>query len=133
MYFNGDIVLGISDQSYIDVDFGKDILPTKVINKGDVIALGRRAVRHKWMHKEVFTDEKEYLEKLYNLLNRLCERTEYINQLVKKYEDVNITIYIRSDFAQIGYTLPSHIIKKLVLLDCDICFDILSSGNVTTD
>lgn len=51
MYFNGDIVLGISDQSYTDVDFGKDILPTKVINKGDVIALGRRAVRHKWMHK----------------------------------------------------------------------------------
>ena len=130
MCFDGDVVLGISDQSYIDVDFGKDILPTKIINKGDVIALGRKAVRYRWIHKEEFSGEKEYLEKLDNLLNRLCERIEYTNQLVKRYEDVNITIDIRSDYGQIGYSLPNYIIRKLGLLDCDICFDILSGGEV---
>ena len=82
------------------------------------------------MHKEAFSGEKEYLEKLDNLLIRLCERTEYVNQLVKRYEDVNITVYIRSDFAQIGYSLPSYIIRKMALLDCDIYFDILSFGKV---
>ncbi len=128
MSFDGEIVLGISDSSHIDVDFGEDILPTKIINKGDAIVLGRKAFKHKWMHKEAFNGEMEYLVKLDNLLIRLCERIEYINQLVKRYEDVNITIYIRSEFAQIGYSLPSYIIRKMVLLDCDIYFDILSFG-----
>ncbi len=85
------------------------------------------------MHKETFNDEKEYLTKLDNLLSGLCEKTEYINQLVREYEEVNITIYIRSDFAQLGYSLPGYIIKKLVLLDCDMYFDILSFGKVRDD
>lgn len=133
MCFDGEIVLGISDSSYIDVDFEKDILPTKVINKGEVIALGRKAPKHKWIHKEAFYGEKEYIEKLDNLLIRLCERIEYVNQLVKRYQDVNITIYLRSDFAQIGYSLPNNIIRKMALLDCDIYFDILSFGKVIND
>lgn len=30
MCFDGEIVFGISNSAYVDVDFGKDILPTKV-------------------------------------------------------------------------------------------------------
>lgn len=126
-------MFGISDSSYVDVDFGKDILPTKIINKGDIIVLGRKASKYKWMHEEVFSGEKEYLEKLNDLFDKLCERAEYINQLVKRYEDVNVTIYIRSEFAQIGYFLPNYIIRKMVHLNCDIHFDILSSGKVIDD
>ena len=133
MCFDGEIVLGISDSSYMDVDFGKDILPTKIINKGDVIVLGRKASKYKWMHEEVFSGEKEYLEKLNDLLAKLCERAKYINQLVKRYEDVNITIYIRSEFAQIGYFLSNYIIRKMAYLNCNIYFDILSFGEVTDD
>ena len=37
-------------------------------------------------------------------------------------------IYIRSEFAEIEYTIPSHILKKLALLDCPLNFSILSFG-----
>lgn len=34
MEFNGEIVFGIADANPIKVDFGEDILPTKIIDKG---------------------------------------------------------------------------------------------------
>ena len=41
-----------------------------------------------------------------------------------------INVYIRSDFAEIGYSIPSNILKKLSLLDCPLNFSILSFGMV---
>ena len=43
MEFNGEIVFVIADQKQIEVDFGTDILPMRVVNKDDVVALGRKA------------------------------------------------------------------------------------------
>ena len=43
MNFNGEIVFDIADDEHIEVDFGVKILPTKVVNKGDMVALGRKA------------------------------------------------------------------------------------------
>ena len=130
MKFNGEIVFSISDINHIAVDFGTDILPTKIINKGDVIALGIKAPKHRWIYKIKYEDEKEYLKILEKILNQLCEKSKYINELTKIYEEVRIDIYIRSEFAQIGYSLPSHIIQKMALLECPIGFDILSFGMV---
>ena len=52
----------------------------------------------------------------------------YINFLKKTYQEVSINIYIRSDFAEIGYSVPSHSLKKLSLLDCTLNFEIFSFG-----
>lgn len=75
-----------------------------------------------------FHGEKECLKNLEKMLNQLCKNREYVNRLTKKYEEVSITVYIRSDFAQIGYSLPNHILKKMSLLDCLFNFEIPSFG-----
>ena len=49
-------------------------------------------------------------------------------ELTVIYDEVDITIYIRSEFAQIGYSLPSHILEKASSLGCSLHFDILSFG-----
>lgn len=130
MNFNGEIVFSISDINPIVVDFGTNIMPTKIINKGDVIGLGIKAPKYRWIYKIKYDGEKEYLEILEKMLNQLCEKSKYINELTKIYEEVRLDIYIRSDFAQIGYSLPSHIIQKMAVLECPIGFDILSFGMV---
>ncbi|MDE7446200.1 MAG: DUF4279 domain-containing protein [Lachnospiraceae bacterium] len=128
MDFNGEIVFDIADVKRIEVDFGTDILPTKVINKGEEVALGRKAPKYRWMYEVKYDSEREYLENLEKIISQLCERSEYINQLTKIYEEVSISIYIRSDFAEIGFSLPSIILKKMSLLDCTLNFEILSFG-----
>ena len=112
MGFNGEVVFDIADIKHIEVDFGTDMLPTKVVNKGDVVALGRKAPKFRWMYEIKYSGEKEYLDSLEKLLNQLYENREYVNYLTEIYEEVSINIYIRSDFAEIGYSLPNHLLKK---------------------
>lgn len=128
MGFNGEIVFDIADIKYIDVNFGTDVLPTKTIKKGDVVALGRKASKYRWMYEIKYDDEKEYYKSLEKMISQLCERREYINQLTKIYEEVSINIYIRSDFAEMGFSLPSIILEKISLLNCTLNFEIFSYG-----
>lgn len=126
--FNGEIVFDIADEKHLEVDLGEDVKPGKIVNKGDVVALGRKAPKNRWMYKISYSNEKEYLESLDKMVNELSGKAEYINELTKIYEEVSIIIHIRSEFAEIGYTIPSHILKKLALLDCPLNFSILSFG-----
>lgn len=130
MNFNGEIVFAIADDNPIEVDFGEDMLPTRIINKDDVIALGRKAPKYRWIYEIKYNDEQEYIEILEEMFDKLCKRKEYIKELMAKYDEVDITIYIRSEFAQIGYSLPSHILKKVSSLGCKLHFDILSFSMV---
>lgn len=61
MEFNGEIVFGIADANPIKVDFGEDILPTKIIDKGSIVALGRKAPKYIWTYILKYNNEKEYL------------------------------------------------------------------------
>ena len=126
--FNGEIVFAIADVGHLKVDFGTEIVPTKIVNKDDLVVLGRKAPKNKWMYKIAYGNEKEYLDSLENMVNQLCSKAEYVNELVRTYEEVSIMIYVRSEFAEIGYGIPSHILKKLSLLDCSLSFSILSFG-----
>lgn len=126
--FNGEIVFYIADINQLEVDFGKEIVPTKIVNKGDLVALGRKAPKNRWVYKVAYGNGKEYLESLDKMVNQLCSKAEYVNELARTYEEVNIMIYIRSEFAEIGYAIPNHILKKLSLLDCSLNFSILSFG-----
>ena len=128
MDFYGEVVFIISDLKKIEVDFGSDFLPTKTVNKGDVIILGRKAPYNRWLYEVKFEDAEKYLDALEQLTNQLYGKRDYLNELIKRYETVSIDIYIRSDFAEIGYSLPNDIIKKLALLDCPVNFEIFSFG-----
>lgn len=131
--FNGEIVFEIADDKNIEVDFGTEIAPTRIVSKDDIVALGRRAPKHRWVYEIQYDGESEYFDALEKMLVLLCQKKEYVNKLTKIYEEVGLNIYIRSDFAEIGCTLPNHILKKLSLLDCDLDFEILSFGLAATD
>lgn len=124
----GEIVFGIADEKHLDVDLGPEMIPTKIVNKGDVVVLGRKAPKNMWNYKISYDDEKEYLESLDKMVNLLSGKAEYINELTRTYEEVSIKIFMRSEFAEMGYSIPSQIIKKLSLLDCPLDFYILSFG-----
>lgn len=124
----GEIVFGIADEKHLDVDLGPEMMPTKIINKGDAVVLGRKAPKNRWMYKISYDNEKEYLESLDKMVNLLSGKAEYINELTRTYEEVSIKIFMRSEFAEMGYSIPSQIIKKLSLLDCPLDFYILSFG-----
>lgn len=130
MEFHGSITFDISDEKSIDVDFGEDIIPTKTVRKGDVIFRDRRAPKNRWMYILEFENEEEYYPNLERMIDQLCKRSEYVNQLTKIYEEVSINIFIGSDFAQIGFVLPNHILKKIALLDCEVSIEIISFGMV---
>lgn len=132
MEFTGEIVFAIADIKNIEVQFGIDIQPTKVIKKGQIIALGKKAPKNRWLYEIKYDGEKEYNQNLERMVSQLCERSEYINQLTQLYEEISINIYIRSDFAEIGYSLPNHILQKLSKLNCELNFYILSFGMVKT-
>lgn len=124
----GEIVFGITDEKHLEVDLGPEMMPTKIINKGDAVVLGRKAPKNRWMYKISYDNEKEYLESLDKMVNLLSDKAEYINELTRTYEEVSIKIFLRSEFAEMGYSIPSQIIKKLSLLDCPLDFYILSFG-----
>lgn len=71
MNFYGEIVFEIADDKQIEVDFGAKILPTKVVAKGDVVALGRKAPKNRWLYKVKYDHEGKYLETLDMFVNRL--------------------------------------------------------------
>lgn len=132
MKFHGSITFAITDEKNIDVDFGVDIIPTKTVKKGDIVfrKRGWKAPKNRWMYELHFDNEEEYYPNLERIVNQLCERSEYVNQLTETYEEVSINIFIDSDFAQIGFYLPNHILKKLALLDCEVSIEIISFGMV---
>lgn len=101
MPFHGSITFDIADEKDIDVDFGVDIIPTKTVKKSDVVFRGRSAPKNRWMYKLEFDNE-----------------------------EVSIKIFIGSNFAQIGFYLPNHILKKIALLDCEVSIEIISFGMV---
>ena len=128
MSFHGEIVFSITDDRHIDVDFGSRFQPAKMVQKGDVIALGRRAPKYRWIYKAEYGDEEQFLVRLDQITDQLCEKRDYVNQLIESYEKVEIDIYIRSDLAQIGFSLPDGLLKRLALSGCALNFHILSFG-----
>ncbi len=126
--FHGEIVFDIADIKPLEIDFGSEIIPSKIVNKGEVVALGRKAPKNRWIYKIAYNGEKEYLESLDKMISRLCNKSEYVNELCRKYEEVSVNINIRSEFAEIGYSIPNHILQKMSLLDCTLDFRILSFG-----
>lgn len=129
--FNGEIVFDIADEKHLKVDLGAEMIPTKIVNKDDMVALGRKAPKNRWLYKISYENEKEYLESLDKMLTQLSSKAEYVNELTRTYEEVSIIIYIRSEFAEIDCSIPSHILRKISLLDCPLNFSIFSFGMAT--
>lgn len=131
MEMYGEIVFAIADKKNIDVEF--DIQPTRIVKKGEVVALGRKAPKNKWMYIVKFSEEKEMLEKIEALTDLMISKKDSIVQIIDKYESVSMDVYLRTISAQIGFSMPTNILKKLAELGCTVNFNILSFGMVEND
>ena len=129
--FNGEIVFTIVDENQLEVDMGMS--PTKVVKKGDIIAIGKVAQKNKWMYKITYDNEEEFVFSLEKMINKLLSKVQYVNELVNLHEEVGIVIYVRSEFGQIGYRIPRHILSKISLLNCSLEFNVVSFGMVIDD
>ncbi len=128
MEFCGEIVFAVSDSKKLEIDFGEELLPTRIIIKGEKVALERYAPANRWTHVVKFESPDEYIKNMDSLINKMMKKKGYIKELISIYEEVSINVYIRSDYAEIGYSLPVNIIKKIAELECPINYSILSFG-----
>ena len=113
---------------YINKEIGFE--PTKVIKKGQSIAINLKARETVWIYKVKFC-ENTFIEKLYYFLNKLYESVDFFTCKIKQYEHVSIDFFIRSNDGQIGYILPKNAIISISKLDIDINFHILSFGEAS--
>lgn len=130
MDFNGEIIFSISDSKNISLDLGFNFSPTRVVKEGEIIALGRKASKNRWLYEKKFKGEKEYIENMDRLTELLMDKIDDIWQAIDQYEDVSIDVYLRSELAQIGFSMPAYILKRIATIGCSINFDILSFGMV---
>lgn len=128
MDFVGEVVFLIADSKSIDTNINLGFLPSKIIKKGDLVALGKKASKNRLLYVLKFSGKNDFLQKLENLLSLLSKKKDYVKQLMSEYEEISIDIYIRSDFAEISFNLPLNIIQKIALIECPVNFEILSFG-----
>lgn len=127
---NGNISLSImSEENKLDfIDSLLDIKATKIIHKGDIIALKKISQNNIWLYSIKF-DENQYNETIEIFMKRLIKSIDIIKELKKKYS-VTLTLHVRSEFAQMGICLDKSIIKMVSQLDLDLEIDVLSFGMV---
>ncbi len=89
---------------------------------------GKSAPKNIWRYDVKFK-EKTPDEALMELLDLCVNRKETLLSLKQQYE-LSIKLFIRSDFGQLGYTLPASVIKSLAQLEVDLETHILSFGGV---
>ncbi|MCH5185393.1 MAG: DUF4279 domain-containing protein [Oscillospiraceae bacterium] len=102
-----------------------ELQPTKTIRKGDNIRNNNRFVAEKdlWIYEKKYND----LESLNISLTDFLEEIEKIKNTDNKLEK-RVRIYIQSEPAQIFFSLPQVILKKISDLKLDMDISILSWG-----
>ncbi|WP_022777996.1 DUF4279 domain-containing protein [Butyrivibrio sp. AE3009] len=129
LMISGDIVFKIVDNVEIKVDTINGIDPTKLVKRGEIKKFGRES-KNLWSHVEHFNNNNEFELHFLEMLTKLCENPENVHQLMETYEYVGITIYIRSDYGQIGWEFSPEMISMIAALGCEVSIDILSGGMV---
>ena len=126
---SGEIEFRIVDDNEINVENVNGIMPTRMLRKGEIKKFGRES-KNQWSHEEHFNNIDEFEILFSRMLKKLVEKREYIHHIMEIYEYVGITIYLRSDFGQLGWEFTPEMISMMALLGCEVSVDILSGGMV---
>ena len=131
MSINGKIGFSVYSENTFDEQIEKIlcITPKKIIKKGEKIGSHLIAPKNAWLYHIEFHDYDDFASKAVDFYDQLLGQQGGINFLKTKY-DVSIDMYIGSDLGQMGYTLPTKMIKMASQIDLDINFHILSFGLV---
>jgi hypothetical protein len=75
-----------------------------------------------------FVGSDDLVVQLKRLISDLNSKLNTIHAIASICEDISINIYIRSEYGQIGYSIPQSVLYPLAELGLDINFHILSFG-----
>lgn len=91
-----------------------------------------KATKDTWIYKEEFCaiDEKQLSGKIEEAISSYLCKFENINipELKSLSEETYVTIYLSSNYAQIGFTVNNDFMKRLYDLGLEVEFSILSMG-----
>jgi len=132
MYFSGKIVFEILNTGNIESDIIEQLgfEPTKVIVKGNTVGYSNRVAPYNiWAYEKKFEDSN-FSEVLISFYNNLLLNINNIVYVSRQYERTEINIYINTNYAQFGFSLPNNIINVMSKLGLEVNFHFLSSGEV---
>ncbi len=133
MNISGEISFSIAHDSSITDELNStiDINPSiKRIKKGQPITLNLKAPKNILSYSVKFPDELSFNYELNRFGTLLIKEVATLEKMVTIYEDVSINFYIRSEYGQMGWSIPKDVLKNLATLGIDINFHILSFGHV---
>lgn len=127
---NGSFVFSVADEKNINViEKVLNVLPTKIIHKEEKLSIDRIAKKNRWIYSYEFKDNLSH--NICEFLDLLLENDgEILKEIKASYQEVNLTIQIRSDYGQIGLIINKNILKRISKLNIDLEIDILSFGMV---
>lgn len=119
------------DFNAISAELG--ISPTKTVKKGDMVskALNKCAPCDSWIYEVMMQEDDEYdFDGLVHLLQELLPNADFVKELQMADNEVDVSCFVRSDHAQIGFELSTEGIDLLKRLGLCLRFHILSFGGV---
>ena len=132
MDFHGEIVFSIKNNKEFQTDFTKliGLNPTKVINRGHKVTSFLTAEYYLWLYRIDFQDHCSFNKNLLFLCQMLRGKNKAVESALNNYISTTINIYIRSEYAQIGFSIPKEVTNYINELGLDIDIHILSFGLV---
>ena len=129
---NGTIAFTISDNDLDIAEIETELCfkPTKCVKRGQQISKFKIAPFDVWLYQIDFEGEMSFENELDNLMAELSKSLSAINNIRKRYREVTLDFYIRSEMGQMGLTLNSSTLQKLACVGLDANFHILSYGLV---
>lgn len=126
---NGEIVFRIADEKEIDVRFSSGLKPTKIIKKGEIKKFGRES-KNQWECIRSFNSYDGFDKAVNELLSELYAVKDEIHTYKQEYDYIGITVYLRSDYGQMGCIFNEDAISKISAIGSELSIDILSGGKV---
>jgi hypothetical protein len=129
---NGEFVLTIIDSRdmFIEQSFTEKFESVDLVKKGQPILANEIAEKNVWLYTVEFNSYINFAEQFRLFVNKLSENILHIDELKSRFETIKIGVFIRSDYAQLGYSVPSEILYDLAKLKLDLEFHVLSFGMV---
>lgn len=102
--------------------------PNRVIKIGQKLPLENIAKCNRWIYEQKFY-EYNFEEIMGDFINNIFPFKASIKEF-SEMNDVDLNIYINSDYGQLGFSLSTEVIKELEDLSLKLNFHILSYGMV---
>lgn len=132
MDVRGNCTLCLVDSrlSVDEINSALELEPKTLIKKGQMIskALNKKSDTNRWIYEETILDGEQVSQTLTRLLSRLD--VGKICYVANYCRDLFISVYLNSDYGQIGFELPTEVIGLLNRVGLRLDVHILSFGIV---